>query len=155
MEAPMTVIHDDSYAVYSYVNNSTFMLSGPGSAMTFDGCMGNTGMIMGSNNLVSAGEGTKDTGLYDFGAGTQFSFHNLGKQAMTMADLKVYNFQSDLTGSINIETQFGQYAQTAPDGHGGTLLNISGAHGGQVDFINDPQANLNPHIHAGAVPFHG
>jgi hypothetical protein len=147
----MTTINANN-GIYSYHNNDTFMLSGPGSTMSFDSCMGDTGMIMGTNNLVSAGEGTRDTGLYDFGHGTQFSFYNLGKQAMTMADLKIYNFQNDLTGAVNIATQFGQYAQTAPDGHGGTLLNISGP-GGQVDFVNCPQTTLNAHIHAGAEPF--
>ena len=138
---------------YTSMRNGVFMLSGPASTLNFDSCMGDTAIITGTNDLVNASEGTMDTGLYDFGTGTEFSFWNIGKQAMTMSDLKVYNFQNDLTGQVRILPDSAQYAQTAPDGHGGTFLNISGSIGGQVDFVNDPQANLNAHIHAGAVPF--
>ena len=100
---------------YTSMNNGVFMLSGPASTLNFDSCMGDTAIITGTNDLVNASEGTMDTGLYDFGTGTEFSFWNIGKQAMTMSDLKVYNFQNDLTGQVRILTEFGS---VCPDSTG-------------------------------------
>ena len=106
---------------YTSMNNGVFMLSGPASTLNFDSCMGDTAIITGTNDLVNASEGTMDTGLYDFGTGTEFSFWNIGKQAMTMSDLKVYNFQNDLTGQVRI---YG-ICPICPNGTGWTWRNIS------------------------------
>ena len=138
----MAIINDTTSDIFSYLNNSIVMLSGPGSSLTFDGCMGDTAVVMGTNELVGAGKDTHDSAIYDFGKGTQFTFYELGSQPMTFADLRV-NTAMDATYKVWIETQFGQAATVTNDGRGGAFLSTGD---GMVDFVGTSVANLKAHI---------
>jgi hypothetical protein len=63
---------------------------------------------------------------------------------MTAGDLRVYGFQSDKTGVVELNRAFGNTpsAVQTPDGHGGSFLSITDKPGLPVNsvihFVNDP-----------------
>ena len=125
----------------SYDNNDVILFSGVNDNLSFSRSEGTSVIAIGTDQFISAAEEGGDA-IYDLGKGLTLSFFELGAP-----DLKVYGFQNDPTGKVEIGTAFGQTATTTPDGHGGTLLNLGNFnYGGTVDFVHDPMKNLAAHL---------
>lgn len=93
--------------------------------------------IQGKNDSVNLGEPTASFTLTDAGQGTQFLLPFSTPSGVTMS---IADFQNDKSGVFTLVDQFASPAATVgalqSDGHGGSLLTLSGGKM-RLDFIGD------------------
>jgi hypothetical protein len=108
-------------------NNDDFVLKDNGDNFRLFRSRDDLTFIYGSNDTASYWGGGNQT-IYDSGSGTTLRFSELDQ-----AQVKVYDFQNDPTGSVVVYNP--TVTTLAPDGHGGTMF-------GSIDFINDPNVTM-------------